>query len=77
MNDANLAALGQCSLEIQPKANLMLLYFTEGIGLGIIQDGGIFRGATGYAGEIGNIRLSANNDALVSPLLPYIRTYVW
>lgn len=63
VNDANLAALGQFTVESQPKPNLILLYFTEGIGLGIIHNGGIFHGATGYAGEIGNIRLSGGKDA--------------
>lgn len=62
MNDANLAALGQCSLTSYSKENLILLYFTEGIGLGIVKDGAVFTGATGYAGEIGTIRLSPKEE---------------
>ncbi|MCF7944396.1 MAG: ROK family transcriptional regulator [Spirochaetia bacterium] len=57
LNDANLAALGQCVLAAQPKSNLLLVYFTEGIGLGIIYNGDIYYGAKGFAGEIGNVRV--------------------
>ncbi len=58
MNDANLAAFGQWSLLRDELSDLILLYFSEGIGLGIIQKGDIFLGSRGYAGELGGIRLS-------------------
>ncbi|MDD3790151.1 MAG: ROK family transcriptional regulator [Sphaerochaetaceae bacterium] len=58
MNDANLAAFGQWSLLRDELSDLLLLYFSQGIGLGIIQDRDIFMGSRGYAGELGSIRLS-------------------
>jgi predicted NBD/HSP70 family sugar kinase len=58
MNDANLAAFGQWSLLKDDLSDLILLYFSQGIGLGIIQKGDIFLGSRGYAGELGGIRLS-------------------
>ncbi len=54
-NDANLAALGQSMLSSQVCQNLILLYFTAGLGLGMVHRGKIFSGAHGFAGELGNI----------------------
>ena len=64
MNDANLAALGQCTLLVRQDVNFFLLYFTEGIGLGIIHNGMSYPGATGFAGEIGNIKLPLGGDGV-------------
>ncbi|MFA5467959.1 MAG: ROK family transcriptional regulator [Sphaerochaetaceae bacterium] len=62
MNDANLAAFGQWSLLREELSDLIFLYFSQGIGLGIIQNGAIFLGSRGYAGELGGIRLSVFGD---------------
>ncbi|MGM0432213.1 MAG: ROK family transcriptional regulator [Spirochaetota bacterium] len=55
MNDANLAALGQSIFTSPPLPNLLLLYFSDGIGLGIVQKGEIYQGAHGFAGEQGMV----------------------
>jgi len=49
-NDANLAALGH--FHQNRVENLLYIHFTEGIGLGIILNGEIYRGHAGYAGEL-------------------------
>jgi predicted NBD/HSP70 family sugar kinase len=57
-NDANLAALAMTTPGgIKKYSQALMLYIGEGIGLGMIQDGGIFRGVRGYAGEIAHIPL--------------------
>ncbi|MEX2460734.1 MAG: ROK family protein [Paenibacillaceae bacterium] len=63
-NDANLAALAIATQGgLKKYSQALLLYIGEGIGLGIIQAGGIFRGERGYAGEIAHIPLG-NPDIL-------------
>ena len=57
-NDANLVALGYASKMNSRIRNMLMLFFTHGVGLGILCDGEIFRGRSGYAGEIGHIRSS-------------------
>ncbi len=49
-NDANLAALGHFFKN--RVENLIYVHFTDGIGLGLILKGEIYRGYAGYAGEL-------------------------
>ena len=52
-NDVNLAALGEHSRGVgQDVSNFVFLWVGTGIGLGIIVDGRLYRGAAGAAGEI-------------------------
>ncbi|WP_344877684.1 ROK family transcriptional regulator [Allokutzneria multivorans] len=53
-NDANLAALGERQLGAARGANsFVLITVGTGLGMGIVVDGKLFRGANGAAGEIG------------------------
>jgi predicted NBD/HSP70 family sugar kinase len=55
-NDANLAALAEFrSGSAAGVSNLVYLTGSTGIGGGIISEGRLFRGATGYAGEVGHM----------------------
>ncbi len=57
-NDANMAALG---LSICPHAkveDLLLIYFSRGIGLGIVMGGRVYLGTNGFAGEIGHLKVT-------------------
>jgi len=55
-NDANMAALAQSISMHRRMSNLLFMYFSAGIGLGIIIDGKIYSGTSGFAGEIGHTR---------------------
>src|SRR5207244_8941854 len=53
-NDVNLAALGERSLGAgRDVANFVFLWVGTGVGMGIVIDGELYRGAGGAAGEIG------------------------
>jgi len=53
-NDVNLAALGEASLGVgQGVSHFVFLWVGTGVGLGIVIDGRLYRGAGGAAGEIG------------------------
>lgn len=56
-NDANLAALAECrgGGSAAGVSNLVYLTGSTGIGGGIISEGRLFRGAAGYAGEVGHM----------------------
>lgn len=55
-NDANAAALGEfLALEEPRPAQFVLLTLGSGIGSGIILDGRIYRGANGFAAELGHL----------------------
>ena len=62
-NDANAAALGEyyfgAGKEIE---DFIYLSMDIGIGSGIISKGRLFRGASGYAGEIGHITIDPNGE---------------
>jgi predicted NBD/HSP70 family sugar kinase len=67
-NDANLAALGEHAYgAAQGVRQFAYLMIGTGVGLGIIIDGQIYRGATGSAGEVGFLpiggELSAGQDS--------------
>lgn len=56
-NDATVAAFGEnASLEV-PYNNVVFMTLGTGVGGGIIIDGKIVEGATGFGGEIGHIRV--------------------
>ena len=57
-NDANAAAVGErVSGAARRLDGYAFLYFGTGIGLGIVHEGRLFRGAGGNAGEIGHVRV--------------------
>jgi predicted NBD/HSP70 family sugar kinase len=61
-NDANLMALGEHSVR-PPGANQSITVKAgTAIGVGIIADGRVYRGATGAAGDITHVRLPAGGD---------------
>lgn len=53
-NDANLCALSQVS----GAENLLFIMADEGVGLGICIDGKLYRGAKGFAGEFGHMKVT-------------------
>ncbi len=57
-NDSNMAALGELISSGPHLENLLLLYFSTGIGLGIVIDRDIYRGTTGFAGELGHLKVT-------------------
>jgi predicted NBD/HSP70 family sugar kinase len=57
-NDANMAVHGHFAAHNYVETNLLLLNFTDGIGLGLILNGQPFYGTHGFAGEVGNILVS-------------------
>lgn len=60
-NDANIAALAQSISSGERGKNLVFLYFTRGIGLGIIIDGRVYGGSNGFAGEISHLKVTDKN----------------
>ena len=65
-NDVNAFALGEAWFgDGRGANNLLCVTIGEGIGLGIIVDGGIYRGAHRGAGEFGHVRVSVDPDASV------------
>lgn len=61
-NDANLMALGEHSVRAPVASQSITVKAGTGIGVGIIVDGHIYRGATGSAGEITHVRFDAAGD---------------
>ncbi len=59
-NDANLAALGEHRYGAgRGVSNLLYMTVSTGIGGGMILSGELYRGATGFAGEVGHISVLA------------------
>lgn len=57
-NDANAGALAEWKLGAgQGCSNMVFLTFGTGLGAGLILNGRLYEGASGFAGEIGHIRL--------------------
>lgn len=55
-NDANVAALGEVSYgAAQGSRHALMVTLGTGIGGGIVLDGGIYRGANGFAAEFGHV----------------------
>ncbi len=57
-NDAKIAALGQSFIFGEKIRNLLFLYFTRGIGLGIVIDGKVYKGNYGFAGVISHLEVT-------------------
>lgn len=58
-NDANLCAFGAAMFDFE---NTIYLYIGEGLGIGVIHDGLIFRGERGYGSEICHMPLGKLDD---------------
>ncbi|MGC4153396.1 MAG: ROK family transcriptional regulator [Propionicimonas sp.] len=56
-NDANIMAIGEHAAAWKDTADLLFVKFATGVGLGIILDGHIRRGAQGSSGDIGHVRV--------------------
>lgn len=56
-NDVNVIALGEHSQQWPDVDHIAVVKVATGIGLGIVADGRIFRGAQGAAGDIGHIHV--------------------
>ncbi|MER6580944.1 ROK family transcriptional regulator [Nonomuraea sp. NPDC001023] len=62
-NDANLAALGEYISGVAAgTSDLVYLTGEVGVGGGIISGGRLLRGADGFSGEVGHLRLDPNGD---------------
>lgn len=62
-NDANVAALGEYYFGNGKKIeDFIYLSMDIGVGAGIISNGHLFRGAVGYAGEIGHITIDPDGE---------------
>lgn len=58
-NDANASALAEWKWgNGRGKKNIIFLTFGTGLAAGLILDGKLYRGSTGFAGEVGHVRLS-------------------
>lgn len=64
-NDANAAVLGEKWLGLDRDVRHMI-YMFSGVGIGIIINGEIYRGATGAAGELGVSSLKASRDEILA-----------
>lgn len=61
-NDSSLIALAEFRLGMaRDRSNVMVININWGIGLGLILDGELFRGCTGFAGEFSHIPIFFNN----------------
>ena len=61
-NDATIAAYGENASLESPYQNAILITLGTGVGGGIILDGNIIEGSTGFGGEIGHIRVYEEED---------------
>lgn len=60
-NDVNIMAVGeQHAGSARSVDDFLFVKIGTGIGCGIVVDGGVYRGASGSAGDIGHIRVAAN-----------------
>ncbi len=61
-NDSNAAALGELWFDTKSSSsNLALIHLREGLGVGLVVDGEIYRGSNSSAGELGHIVLDSND----------------
>ena len=66
-NDVNLAALGELALGAgRDLRNFVFLWVGTGVGVGIVIEGELYRGAGGAAGEIGYMPVGAGDPADVT-----------
>ena len=61
-NDVNIMALGERALAWPNIDHLIFVKVATGIGLGVISDGRLLRGAQGVAGNIGHVRVERGGD---------------
>ncbi|WZH38063.1 MAG: ROK family protein [Microbacterium enclense] len=64
-NDANAMALGEHIADGRRSANMLVVKAGSSIGVGIIVDGALYRGATGVAGDITHIAVAGSTVACV------------
>lgn len=65
-NDANAIALAMWRSGVaRDKDNVLVLYLDWGIGLGLIIDGQLYRGSTGFAGEFSHIPIEENGELCI------------
>ncbi|MGI5077412.1 ROK family protein [Treponema maltophilum] len=57
-NDANIASLSQID---RGEQDYLFILMTQGIGMGIVINGTIYRGFNGYAGELGHFKIQGIN----------------
>ncbi len=63
-NDINLVTMGVYCRDFQDEAeNLVLIYLDQGVGSGIIVNGSLFKGFTNFAGELGNLPVTAEDGS--------------
>jgi predicted NBD/HSP70 family sugar kinase len=65
-NDVNVIALGEHAQNWRDVDHIAVVKVATGIGLGLIVDRRIFRGAQGAAGDIGHIHVARGSDAVCS-----------
>lgn len=65
-NDVNVIALGEYSQNWADQDHVAVVKVGTGIGLGLVADRRIFRGALGAAGDIGHIHVMRASDAVCS-----------
>ncbi|GAA2721790.1 ROK family transcriptional regulator [Actinocorallia aurantiaca] len=61
-NEANLAALGELEFGSAPR-DFLYVSGETGVGAGLVRDGGLLRGATGLAGELGHVVVADGGPA--------------
>ncbi len=68
-NDANVACLAETLVgAARGLSHVIMLTLGTGVGGGIVADGEIYRGATGYGGELGHMVVDENGPPLPGPL---------
>ncbi len=73
-NDANLAALSQTGLGETCRKNILFIFFTQGIGLGILINGNLYMGTNGFAGELGHLKVTGGTKKCKCGALGCLRT---
>lgn len=56
-NDANIASLSQINSVESKNKDYLFVLLTQGVGMGIVIDGTVYRGFNGYAGELGHFKV--------------------
>ena len=72
-NDANLAALSQLKSN-EVKESFLNIFLTQGVGLGIVLNGELYKGANGFAGELGHVKVRDINRRCKCGQVGCIRT---
>jgi len=57
-NDANLAVLSQLMQFDNTKKNLLFIFLSQGVGLGLVINGKLYKGTNGFAGELGHVKVT-------------------